>query len=49
MGYLHWGYPIQRIVEFWCKECHGAFRQPDDDQNRLCLNCRYPITNEGSQ
>jgi hypothetical protein len=35
-------YPVHRIIAFWC-ECGAKFHQPEDDENRLCLVCRYPI------
>mgnify|MGYP003629024836 FL=1 len=39
-------YPISRIVAFACAECGAVMHQPEDDENRLCLNCRYPIPGE---
>ena len=36
-------YPISRIVAFACAECGAVMHQPENDENRLCLNCRYPI------
>lgn len=36
-------YPISRIVAFTCAGCGAVMHQPEDDENRLCLNCRYPI------
>jgi len=32
-------YPVHRIVAFGCAECGDTFHQPDDSENRLCLNC----------
>ena len=39
-------YPISRIVAFACAECGAVMHQPEDDENQLCLNCRYPIPGE---
>ena len=39
-------YPIHQIVAFACAECDAVMNQPADDENQLCLNCRYPIPEE---
>ncbi len=35
--------PIHRIIDTECTQCGAMVRQPSDDENTLCLNCRYPI------
>ena len=39
-------YPIHRIIDTECTQCGAMVRQPSDDENTLCLNCRYPIPEE---
>ena len=39
-------YPIHRIIDTECTQCGATVSQPSDDENTLCLNCRYPIPEE---